>query len=249
MSKHRRVLVLNRLQTRSERMLTRELAKLFLRSTRDAAKLAEQGLDPTEMSPSLRKGLETILTRAYWRTARLTSDEMFRQLSAIRSKGAEDIFEESALAWIQKWVAEKVVTLHESFMGTVRSVIEESFTEGLGQEETARAIRKKVGGEYSQWKAARIARTETAAAANMGTHEAAKSTDVDTVKEWVSVDDPRTRPSHAAADGQIRGMDEPFSVGDYQLQFPGDPSGPAGQVINCRCVVLYHPVLNGEILR
>jgi hypothetical protein len=34
-------------------------------------------------------------------------------------------------------------------------------------------------------------------------------------------------------------MDEKFKVGDAELMFPGDPEGPADEVINCRCAVGY----------
>lgn len=57
-------------------------------------------------------------------------------------------------------------------------------------------------------------------------------------RRWVATEDPRTRPSHAAAEGQVRGMNEPFTVGEAQLMFPGDPFGPPGEVIACRCVML-----------
>ncbi len=47
--------------------------------------------------------------------------------------------------------------------------------------------------------------------------------------------DKKTRPSHQRVDGEIREIDERFSNG---LMFPGDPEGSAGEVINCRCVLL-----------
>lgn len=55
-------------------------------------------------------------------------------------------------------------------------------------------------------------------------------------KEWLSVLGPTTRDSHAAAHGQRRPVDQPFSVGGAALMFPGDPSGPPREVINCQCV-------------
>lgn len=62
--------------------------------------------------------------------------------------------------------------------------------------------------------------------------EAAKKKGADVVKQWDAALDARTRPSHARVDGEIRELDEKFSNG---LMFPGDPSGGAAEVVNCRC--------------
>ena len=55
---------------------------------------------------------------------------------------------------------------------------------------------------------------------------------------WLSTVDSRTRPSHVLADGQRVGLGDPFMVGGFSLMFPGDPSGPAREVIQCRCTTL-----------
>ena len=44
------------------------------------------------------------------------------------------------------------------------------------------------------------------------------------------------RETHAAAEKQTVGIDEPFIVGGAELMFPGDPAGPPEEVINCHCV-------------
>lgn len=56
----------------------------------------------------------------------------------------------------------------------------------------------------------------------------------DTVKQWNSTLDGKTRPSHQRVDKEWRELDEPFSNG---LMYPGDPSGRAAEVVNCRCSV------------
>jgi uncharacterized protein with gpF-like domain len=56
-----------------------------------------------------------------------------------------------------------------------------------------------------------------------------------TQKEWVAVNDARTRDDHSAANGQVVDQDADFIVGGAPLKYPGDPSGPAQQVVNCRC--------------
>jgi uncharacterized protein with gpF-like domain len=63
-------------------------------------------------------------------------------------------------------------------------------------------------------------------------------------KRWLSARDRRTRRNppddydHVEADGQERALDEPFLVSGELLDHPGDPSGSAGNVINCRCAVI-----------
>lgn len=86
-----------------------------------------------------------------------------------------------------------------------------------------------------------IARTETIAAYNNAADEALRQV-VDTgqvhpdriMQVWRSASDEKVRESHAALEGEARGLDEPFSNG---LKFPHDPSGPAEEVINCRCIL------------
>lgn len=58
-------------------------------------------------------------------------------------------------------------------------------------------------------------------------------------KQWLSAHDQRTRDSHRVADGQVVAVDDSFIVGTAALDFPGDPTGPAEEVINCRCTMLF----------
>lgn len=86
--------------------------------------------------------------------------------------------------------------------------------------------------------AIRIARTEghrIQCQAGMDACYKAKDRGANVVKQWDSTLDAKTRESHVAVDGEIRELDEKFSNG---LMFPGDPSGAAAEVINCRCALL-----------
>ena len=86
--------------------------------------------------------------------------------------------------------------------------------------------------------AVRITRTEghrVAIQSGMDACHKAKEKGADVVKQWDASLDDRTRESHAAVDGEIRELDEPFSNG---LQHPSDPAGAAAEVINCRCALL-----------
>lgn len=86
--------------------------------------------------------------------------------------------------------------------------------------------------------AIRIVRTEghrIQTTATMDAMEAAKDRGADVVKQWDATLDGRTRESHAAIDGETKELHEKFSNG---LKFPGDPSGRAAEVVNCRCALL-----------
>lgn len=86
--------------------------------------------------------------------------------------------------------------------------------------------------------AIRVARTEGHRIQNQAAMDAcykAKDMGCDTLKQWDSSLDKRTRKSHQNVDGEIKELDEPFSNG---LMYPGDPRGRASEVINCRCALL-----------
>ena len=104
---------------------------------------------------------------------------------------------------------------------------------GMLYKDMARNL-KNVSG-VSLGKAKTIVRTEghriQEASRNDAQHRA-KDIGADVVKQWDSALDSRTRESHVKLDGEIRELDEKFSNG---LMYPGDSSGKAAEVINCRC--------------
>lgn len=57
----------------------------------------------------------------------------------------------------------------------------------------------------------------------------------DLQKTWICTIDGKTRPSHFASDGARVPLAGMFTVGGAQLAYPGDPTGPAAEVANCRC--------------
>ncbi len=88
-----------------------------------------------------------------------------------------------------------------------------------------------------------ISRTEAMAALHKAQSEALDQAVMNGViakdaigKTWRTARDDRVRDSHAAMEGQTVALDEYFTTGDgNQLEYPGDPSGPASEIINCRC--------------
>lgn len=96
-----------------------------------------------------------------------------------------------------------------------------------------------------------IARTETISAFNAGSTEGYRQSEVVSQRQWLSTLDDRTRSEdngdefdHVSCNGETVGLDDPFVETGEELDFPGDGSGSAGNVINCRCTVV--AVVEGE---
>lgn len=116
---------------------------------------------------------------------------------------------------------------------TITQEISRGIASGLPYSDIARNINNVSSSGLSNAK--RIARTEGHRIQQTSSRDAqyaAKKKGCDVVKQWDASLDGRTRDSHARVDGEIRELDEKFSNG---LMFPGDPSGSAAEVINCRC--------------
>lgn len=126
----------------------------------------------------------------------------------------------------------------------VMKVIRASYDEGLSITDTAQAIRAYMK-EASRTRATMIARTELAGAQNgaslAATQIVAGATGSDYQKSWMTAPGamyPR-HENYEGLDGQTVDLQGLFQVGDDQLQFPGDPDGDPGEVINCRCAMQY----------
>ncbi len=174
-----------------------------------------------------------------------------RVLSAAQGKGmALDVerkdFSQALASIAADYIAgelfrRRITGIAETTRAQIVNAVRRGYDEGLGQDGVADYILAQVQ-TFSAFRAEMIARTETHGAANAGAFGAAKETGLDLRKEWLAAEDDRTRPDHAAADGQIVGMDESFDVGGSSLAYPGDPSAPADQIINCRCVTGFVPL-------
>lgn len=116
---------------------------------------------------------------------------------------------------------------------TITQEISRGIASSLPYKDIARNISNVSGAPLSRAKT--IARTEGHRIQQTSSRDAqyaAKAKGADVVKQWNAALDGRTRDSHRRVDGEIRELDEKFSNG---LMFPGDPSGSAAEVVNCRC--------------
>jgi HK97 family phage portal protein len=132
--------------------------------------------------------------------------------------------------------------------GTVRDQLNTTLEEGIAKGETTQQLADRVRGVFKDLdygEAQRIAQTETNMAYNSARHDSMLDAGIE-YKAWLSSHGPNVRPAHALAEddyseggdpGPIP-IDEPFLVDGEELMYPGDPSGSAGNVINCQCISL-----------
>lgn len=146
-------------------------------------------------------------------------------------------------------VHNRLVGVSDDVFDAMRTTLEEGRRAGEG----IPALAARVDGLLSdteRWtaRARTIARTEVIAANNAGALASARASaellGVDAgevARVWLATSDARTRETHAEADGQtILGLDASYDVGGAALSAPGDPFGPAEEVINCRCTELFY---------
>lgn len=151
-------------------------------------------------------------------------------------------------------VGNRLVRLPDEVYALIVREVERGITEGRSLDRVTEDVQRVLtttGSEYWTNRARTVARTETMGAVNAGVYrgavlDAEQRGDPAPFKQWIATEDKRTRPTHNAADMQRTLMSEPFRVGGAQLLFPGDPRGPAQEVINCRCTML--PVVLGETI-
>ena len=132
-------------------------------------------------------------------------------------------------------------------VNTLKLAVRAQISRGIANGSTWNQMAQELAGnminspfQTAQYNAMRIARTEGHRIQQQSQYDAmekAKQHGADVVKEWNATLDARTRPDHMSLDGQIREIDQPFTLGSLKAQYPGDFGRPE-QDIHCRCFVL-----------
>lgn len=118
-------------------------------------------------------------------------------------------------------------------------LIKTQLKDGIEKGETIADLTQRVKDTYERMytlepgmtitRATKITRTETGSLMNEVSYKEYRENGVEK-KKWIG----GSRPSHSAINGEVVNIDETFSNG---LSFPGDPSGPPEEVINCECSI------------
>lgn len=126
---------------------------------------------------------------------------------------------------------------------TTRRTLRRELLAGLGKQETVQDLTDRIhavlGGNRAR--ALTVARTEAGQAVSAARFVAARVAGA-TGKGWVAGNNPR--PTHAAAGQRYAPRSGPiamsgsFVVGNDLLMYPRDPTGSAGEIINCNCYMV-----------
>lgn len=162
-------------------------------------------------------------------------------LASLGSEARFDLRNPLVKDYLDAWREQRIVGITEFTRDEVTFLLRDAVAEGVGIDEMKRRLRGFFE-EGAAYRAERIARTEVVSSSNAANLAAYQISGVVDAKEWLSVQDDRTRESHADLDGQRRSIAEEFEAPNgAHTQGPG-LFGIPGEDINCRCTV--RPVLN-----
>jgi len=196
--------------------------------------------------------LDAIWARApAWREAvdLILQGEIFKALDAAFARLLGADYPWSARPAVTRYLAEvrnRMVRLPEEVFDLVAGQTAAGVNLGEGIPKLAARVDNVLSTTDSErWRnrAVVTARTEAIGALNAARAEsfriiAESDPDIGFETMWLSTSDTRTRETHREADGQRVPIGTPFTVGGFELAFPGDPSGPPQEVIQCRCTML-----------
>jgi uncharacterized protein with gpF-like domain len=235
-----------------ERKHTKEIKKVLVKQYQDAIDYVMHGVGGESTGEAVRfhnQELTKVFSAMYMETSEIFHSNIMKNVKStfkIERKATEARYYSKLNKWIRKQAGSRVVDVNNTTRKNIRSIIDKGMNKGMSNAEIASEI-KDLSEISTPFRAARIARTETHTASMMAEVETLKDEDLMSgfkpLKIWSAVMDSRTRETHWNADLKYADnpipMDEPFQVGDEWLMFPGDPSGSASEICNCRCFLTY----------
>ena len=226
-----------------------EIRRSFIREIRqvDSPQEVDRVLEEFTFDVQMKESF----TKFYVKTVRAFAKDTVNRYKGA-SKRLEVKSEEDWLAKILEYVdvevgdfiSETIYTHREDIIRITKKAVTEGVDQGWGMDQIARVINKDQA-ELNNWKALRIARTETVRASSYGTELGASELPGNKAKVWISSFTPTSRDDHMAADGQQVELGGWFRIGADELRYPGDPAAPPEQTINCRCA--YEVIITDEI--
>lgn len=191
-----------------------------------------------------RRAVSLILQNAYDFAIKEFSRDGLSAIKSIRveHKAIENYVEKLIMDYTLRYGLQRATTISNTIYDDIMNTLLAGQAGGLGVREIARNILKVQN--LSPFRAEAIARTEIHGAATFGSiqtvRQAEKEYGLSMKKAWLPTLDERTRIDHRAMGNEPAiPLDDKFNVGGEMLDRPGDASGSAENVINCRCALIY----------
>ena len=225
-----------------------DLGKYFARVAKNLGssyrEAGQFGIDAaiTQSEPAL----EDILLENNAKTAAQLGNWQMLQLEGKSVKWHDfrcKIFEREIAVQLQSFIEQQVTAsvfiISETSRKLAAGIVAKLIEEGESTQTIARTLRKEFNA-LTPFRSARIARTEVGVVGSKAQNQGAKNLNAQS-KQWLALDDDRTRNPHNSVDGMVIGIDEFFRPDGEAMQHPHDQSqgAGAGNIINCRCDVLY----------
>jgi hypothetical protein len=169
-----------------------------------------------------------------------------------------DEFLNTIIQWVKENAGQRITSVSETLAKEIIKLVIQAQEQNLSIDEMQRFIRRSIDlPNFTRYQALRIARTETTAAANHAAMISGNSSGILLEKVWLSAQNERTRDgrpedwNHLAMNEKRVGKNENFIMTSNkgvinEMEYPGDVTGSAGNVINCRCAFAWVPVLDGD---
>ncbi len=124
----------------------------------------------------------------------------------------------------------------------LKEQVQQELMRGLASQLTYQQIARNISdyGQSDMHRSMNIARTEGHRVQNQARFDsmtAASKKGANIVKQWDATLDGKTRTEHGQLDGQVRELDEDFTVAGYSAKYPGAFGDPYMDC-NCRCCML-----------
>jgi len=152
--------------------------------------------------------------------------------------GVDDPFDgdsPAARGWIKKLLDSFATKTNDTTYNELAAVFDKIAEDGVGLKEQMDRLNVFFEGRKSPYQLERTSRTTMTGVNAAGDNVAWEQSGLVEERAWLTEIDGRERDAHRAAHGQQVGLDETYTVGGEELEFPGDPNGSAENIINCRC--------------
>jgi hypothetical protein len=203
------------------------------------------------------KHLEKGVKEIYEKMIRETAKEFEGNFDELKKSISKSKWEQMIIDYLATVGAERITEIikytKKYVLKRLKPILQEGISNGDGIAVISRRIIRdideyKIG--FSRYRADRIARTEIVGTSNWASYSSAKAAGIsDQIKKkWSCIIDGRERETHREMnDKPAIGMNEFFEVrrpdgGVDLMEYPADPRGSAGNVINCRCAIIYERI-------